>query len=254
MVVHAYYRHLWPGLHLQLGNLQVPFDLFASVPDHDLGERIEHDRPGAQVVVVENRGHDVGPFHTLVKGGALREYDAVLKLHTKLSPHRVDGDQWRTALWHGLLSDPPSAAQLARHVAHEPGAGGVVPAGNILPFGPDDLNWWPTRSLLQQDRRGRSAVRRSGQHSFPAGSMYWLSRSAVRALERLPSPLLLLDDRRLDGTGSHVLERLVGVALHRAGLSLVTTESVLSREHLDLSLAGRPPARPAPPRAEPRPR
>jgi hypothetical protein len=222
VVAHVFYPELWHALHLQLGNLQVPFDLHATVVDAALAGQIAADRPAAVLHITENRGRDVVPFLGLLQQGVLDGYDAVLKLHTKLSPHRVDGDEWRTALWHGLLSDPASAERLAHHVGQARGAGCLVPAGNILPFTPDDPNWPAAAQLASA--RGLPLT----ECEFPAGSMYWLAGAAVDALAVLP----VVDDSpesgALDGGFAHVLERLVGVALAAHHVTIETSESVLS--------------------------
>ena len=38
--------------------------------------------------------------------GAFDGYDAMLKVHTKRSPHRIDGDAWRVRLLDGVLGSP----------------------------------------------------------------------------------------------------------------------------------------------------
>jgi lipopolysaccharide biosynthesis protein len=148
----------------------------------------------------------------------------VLKLHTKKSPHRVDGDAWRISLWHGLLSDPASARRLAWHVATSTGAGCVLPAGNLLPFTADDPNWPLAEELLAH---GPWPLQEA---TFPAGSMYWLSPPAVRAIATLPRWQHGAEVDDLDGTPSHVLERLVGIALRTHGLAIQTCEDVLAQE------------------------
>jgi hypothetical protein len=226
VVVHVFYPELWESLIEQLGNLKEDYDLFLSLTaghsDH-LESAARERFPSADVQVLENRGRDIAPFLGFVRAGKLDNYSAVLKLHTKRSHHRVDGDDWRSSLWHGLLPNPADAKQFADLVSSNPDVGCIVPAGNVM-----------TSEFLgsNSDRIAELLARvgldfRAEDVEFPAGSMYWLDGDIVQLLKALsidPIADFELEDGQIDGTTAHALERLLGVLLKRRGQVVVHAE------------------------------
>jgi lipopolysaccharide biosynthesis protein len=226
VVVHMFYPELWAPLVDQLGNLQQPFDLFVSLTeghsDH-FASVIAQTHPDARVRVCPNRGRDIGPFVDLLRSGALDHYDAILKLHSKQSHHRVDGADWRAALWHGLLPDPASARRFADIVTHHPDVGAIVPAGNLH----------ATESIgSNAPQIGRLLARvglafRPDELRFPAGSMYWLDASIVELLKAIfphGSEEFETERGQVDGTVAHAFERVLGVLLTRRGQQIIASE------------------------------
>ena len=136
---------------------------------------------GNNIIVraVENRGRDILPFLALIAEGVFEDCDAVLKLHTKRSLHRVDGEAWRRALLSGLLGSP--GAIFAWKVELMSGAALVFPRTTyssdwclaqsqpILERMFQELGWSPRRSLVR----------------FPAGSMFACSRAWIASLRSL---------------------------------------------------------------------
>ncbi|MBK5307530.1 MAG: hypothetical protein JJD92_12645 [Frankiaceae bacterium] len=230
VVAHVFYPELWEPLAAQLGNLRQAHDLFVSLTeghtDH-LRDEVRHRFPRAFIEVLPNRGRDVAPFFTFVNSGRLDGYKAVLKLHTKKSPHRSDGDEWRRALWHGLLPNPDDAALFADVVANDKSVGCIVPAGNI--HGQEDLGPLVGRVRELVARTGAGFT--PGALEFPAGSMYWLDGGLVPKLKQLD----LRQERdfepelgQTNGGTAHAVERVMGVLVRSNGQAIVTAESVRS--------------------------
>jgi hypothetical protein len=226
VVVHLFYPDLWQSLAEQLGNLQEDYDLFVSLTEghsSHLANTIQQRFPLADVQVVENRGRDMAPFFGFVSAGKLDNYAAVLKLHTKRSHHRIDGDSWRDALWHGLLPNPTDATQFADLVSTHPDVGCIVPAGNVM----------TSEFLGSNVRRMTELLARLGldfrveEVEFPAGSMYWLDGDVVQLLKALsidPVNDFEMEEGQIDGTTAHALERVVGVLLKRRGQTVAHAE------------------------------
>ena len=63
--------------------------------------------------------------------GVFDGYDAVLKVHTKRSVHRLDGDAWRVELLDGVLPSPEGVRADPRPVPRDKDVGLVAPTGHV---------------------------------------------------------------------------------------------------------------------------
>ena len=237
VVVHVFYPELWPALALQLSNLhEQPFDLFVSVTrghaDY-LVKEILGAFPRAVVRAVENRGRDIAPLFLFLNEGLLEGYSAILKLHTKRSRHRADGDAWRASLLHGLLPSPHAARRFAQLVATREDVGCILPDGNVRRADAIGSNETRVAELL-----GRLGVPWDlASFEFPSGSMYWLSGSIVQRLGQLRLDLFTdfeEESGQIDGTTAHAVERVLGPLMQQQGRRILSSEEVLS----DVEVAG----------------
>lgn len=109
VVLHLYYPDLWAELRQAIERISEPFDLFVSLvkgASEHMRTSVKQVFPNAYIFDFENRGRDIGPFLVLIQSGVLFQYELVCKLHTKRSPHREDGDEWRGTLIGGILGSP----------------------------------------------------------------------------------------------------------------------------------------------------
>ena len=112
--VHLFYEDLWFEIKNYLKNLECyQFDLFISSPS-ELSERISNDiysfKKKTRIMIIENRGFDLGPFIYFLHKINLRRYDIIFKIHTKrnITPGNyygvyMKGNEWRTLLYEGIL-------------------------------------------------------------------------------------------------------------------------------------------------------
>ena len=242
VVAHVYYPELWHDIADRLARIPEPFDLVVTLT-RGRGEVIEHDIrvrvPHAQLLYVENRGRDMLPLLEVVRRGAVDGYDAVLKVHTKRSPHRLDGDGWRIALLDGVLSSPKDVRRTIDLLRVDPDVGLVVPAGHV--GGPEawggDLPVAAALAARLPLAFDPDALR------FPAGSMYWTRPWLLRRLLDLglTDEDFVVEAGHTDGTVAHALERFIGVMAAAAGLDLVETDEVASRLHQAVRTGSRRP-------------
>lgn len=223
IVVHIYYPDLWEELAATIKAAGIEHDLFVTYTNQgalseDLPGRVQADFPEARVIAMPNHGRDIFPFVHLVNSGLLSPYRAVCKIHTKKSPHRPDGDEWRRHLIAGLLPAQETRARLDRFLV-DPTAALWVADGQHY----EDARWWganqaPTAKLLN-----RVEIRPDANVlSFPAGSMYWLKPlmlSMIRGL-RLDQDDFELETAQVDGTTAHAFERALGYIASHAGLRI----------------------------------
>lgn len=218
VVVHAWYPDVFGELLDLLLTLPMPWELTVTTSgervaavDAELAAR----SVDARVQVHENRGRDVLPFLE-VADELLDDGDAVvLKLHTKRSPHREDGDAWRRQLvtslteartlqkYVGALSDGNSLGLVGPH-------GNAVCAEQHLGGNAAALDYLRVRLGLPAPLPDR----------FVAGSMFITTLEALRPL--LDAHLSRSDFEpeagQLDGTMAHAIERIITACVEARGL------------------------------------
>lgn len=106
ILLHIGYLDLWKEMKNHLSNIKIPYDLWITISGDDeidkriLKDRILHMYPESNVLLIHNRGMDMGGFFIALKQIFNKgiEYDFILKLHTKRN------DIWRNDLLSCLLN------------------------------------------------------------------------------------------------------------------------------------------------------
>jgi len=216
MVAHVFYPELLGEVLACWRRLPCGTPLHLSVPHEKIGE-LRTRLGGADGIVVHevaNRGRDIAPFLSVLSSGALEGYDAVLKLHTKRSPHLRTGDLRRRLLFTMLAGHPTHVRRILRVFADA----SVGHAG---------WHWmWRTRASYwhANEPAVRSVMDRMAPGTpvtlaFFEGSMFWFRPAALDPLRRLG---LTADDfdaeaGQTDGALHHAVERCFGLAARAAG-------------------------------------
>jgi lipopolysaccharide biosynthesis protein len=220
VVLHLFYLDLWPEIGRRLSTIEEPFDLIVSVPAERRAEAeatIQADVASAQVIGVENRGRDIGPFLELLGSGRFDRYDYLCKIHGKKSPHRDDGNEWRRDLLSDLLGDPGAIRHLIAWLDANPDAGLVGPTG--LRIAGEGHRWGSNEARLRQLAARAGLGESEIRVDFFAGSMFWCRRAALEPLKGLKLKLgdFEPEQNQIDGTLAHALERLFLLAAGHAG-------------------------------------
>ncbi|WP_374441862.1 rhamnan synthesis F family protein [Stella sp.] len=187
-----------------------------------------------RILVLPNRGRDIGAFLTGLGPAVLGEYEVVGHVHGKKTEHkpRAVVEPWRERLLQFLLGPAhPMMDRILAAFADDPGL------GLVYPDDPDALGWeMPVSGGLPPDlRTNRPAAqllaRRLGWEGlpeafdFPAGSMFWARTAALRPLLDLglgwddypPEPVAE------NATVLHALERLFCIVAERAGYRIAAS-------------------------------
>ncbi|MEO8748002.1 MAG: glycoside hydrolase family 99-like domain-containing protein, partial [Rhodanobacter sp.] len=156
----------------------------------------------AEINVFENRGRDVLPFLHVANRLLDENVDIVLKLHTKRSTHRDDGDSWRRDLLAKLLS-PQRAARVLAAFADNHELGLVAAEGHVQPL---SFYWGANRDAVAYltTRMGIGPACMESDR-FIAGSMFWVRLQALRPLldAHLEPAEFEPEQGQLDGTFAH---------------------------------------------------
>lgn len=233
VVLHLFYPEYWSEFAEALKRVPVHADVFITTPPDKVEwvkKIVDTDLPAAKVVVVENRGRDLGPLVELLQVVRLESYDYVLKLHTKRSPHlrSGQGELWRASLLKGLLP-VGRTRDLLEYLTSHPDVGMAAPARLIRPFdAATDPNSTKLKSIA--DRLGIDIGTRS--FSFPVGTMFWARGNVFSHLRALGLRSIDFEpeEGQLDGTMAHAMERAMPLLALRSGLQVQALPTTLYAE------------------------
>lgn len=239
---HVFYTAVWEDIARDLAAIRQPFDLIITRPygSHAVVRPRSSYLRSVVEMEVENRGRDILPFLTSLSRIPRPADEIGLKLHTKQSPHRGDGADWRRYLIRSLLEmDDNSRLVGPRLLAHEQRIGLVAPAAHLLPVaGRISTN---EEVMLRIVRRLTGSIAGSAvaHGRFPAGSMFWFRRAALESVAASDFTDLFIPERgQLDGTAAHAFERLFAFIVEQQNFlstGMETAESILQGKTSQLS-------------------
>lgn len=253
VVLHLYYRDLWPEFAWCLSRLSMLFHLIVTTNESDSAfERdVRQVFPEAEIHVMENRGRDVGPFMELLRQGHLDRFDAVCKLHGKRSalsgPRALLGHIWRRANLIDLVGSDEKVEHILRRFQTDPDIGMIgsprfhFPNGNF-----DEEGVWGENRDAVAGLIGRLGADPEGRRvEYYAGTMFWIGREPLAALTRLGLGLsdFEAENGAIDGTLAHAMERLFGMIPSVIGQKLEDAPVVYDPPNLFPPSPGPSPAR-----------
>jgi len=177
-----------------------------------------------------NRGRDILPFLHMAEQLLQQGEDIVLKLHTKRSTHREDGEAWRNELVSRLLH-PDRAQHIFNAFVEERRLGLVPPEGHVQRldyfWGANERN---VRQLLTRLGLPQADTRTD---TFIAGSMFWVRLEALRPMldAHFQPSLFDIEAGQVDGTLAHAVERTFSLTARHAGFMERDAASLLGILH-----------------------
>jgi lipopolysaccharide biosynthesis protein len=230
VVAHVHYPELWGDIDDRLSRMPSEFDLLVTITEgiaESAITRIMERHPRARIEVVPNRGRDWAPLLRLANAGLLAGYDAVAKVHTKKSEHRIDGDGWRLALLDGIFESPEQIRRIVDLLIEDRGVGLVVPTGHVS----GHEHWGSDQPIVEMLASRLPMAFDPDSLAFPAGSMFWCRPWVLERLADLDLDVTDFEPEggQYDATTAHALERFVGVLSEVAGMDVVEAMDVKSR-------------------------
>ncbi|HEV7253774.1 MAG TPA: rhamnan synthesis F family protein [Mesorhizobium sp.] len=226
-VVHLFYPEMAKEFRGYLQNVNLPMDIFittCSEDDKPVLEKVFSDweRGEVRVAVTPNRGRDIAP-KLLAFREAYENYDYVLHLHSKASPHEADLlANWRHHILQHLVGSPDIVQSTIAMFEADSGLGMIGPQ-HFEPIRPW-INWGGNKeaALHLIEKIGISADP-TAVLDFPSGSMFWLRPGALRPLleadfsfEDFPE-----EAGQTDGTLAHAIERMYYLICEAAGYNWI---------------------------------
>lgn len=220
--LHLYYPEMWLEVAQALQALDEPWDLFVSVPRFaatPVLQAIAQAVPQAVFRMDDNQGRDVLPWLHWLAAGTFDRYEWVCKLHTKKSPHRLDGAQWRAQLFDGLLGSPVQLHALLAHLRQHPEIGLAGPQAALVL--PGTAAWSGRNGRLIAALQTQLALGTGcAPLPFMGGTMFWFRPPSVRPLAALAGANFQTEMGQTDGTLAHAIERIIPQRAAQAGYTL----------------------------------
>lgn len=212
IVVHVHYPDVWEQMAERIAaTLPVEFYLVVTTSLQlatDLPRPRSRFLAGFEVMRAPNIGRDMRPF--LMALGRYGDFDVGLKLHTKRSLHRLEGDRWREAMIASLLPDQERVLRLVGLMRSDHRLSLIAPDDMLVSAAP-----WLGRNRPKMveiaERIGLDLA--AAERRTPvlcAGSMFWFRPASMAPLQ-----LSAIDDLfapemgQRDGTAAHALERMM---------------------------------------------
>ena len=229
MHIHAYYPELLPEIISRLSLNRVCPDLFISITDENarqlvVSELKDYKGRVVEILLVPNRGRDIGPFLTAFGQSILANYDYVGHFHTKKTADVKDsaiGKLWYLFLLENLLGGKSGA--MADSILAEIKSDASI--GMVFPDEPNVVGW-SVNQFYAEPLAARMDLGKLPEHfNFPVGTMFWSRASAFGPLVNLKLEWDDYPEEPLpyDGTLLHAIERLLPFTLSISKLRSATT-------------------------------
>ena len=232
--LHLFYPDMWEELSLYINNLRDDFDLFISIPD-----AVQVDttlfttwHKDTYIYRCPNRGRDVAPFLRMYTAAARHPYQQALKLHTKKSKHRQDGDVWRIDLYEKLIGSPKLIQTITKAFRKDTlrQLGIIAPDGHVV-----SSEYYLASNKENIEKLARRAdLGYSGEEfRFVAGSMFWFRMDSLFPLTLLHLEIDDFDPEQgqVDGTLAHALERYFGMLMYKTGYHIYVSNGKTLRSY-----------------------
>lgn len=159
----------------------------------------------------ENKGRDVLPFLKIMDDVVADKNEMLIKVHTKKSLHRIDGDTWRKELYSQLLSFPKYVRGFSKFKENKE-LSLISPDGNLVPIS----YYWGSneKNVLNLCKKYSINFSHNKNYQFIAGTMFLAKVSLFKELiEQRPIIENDFDNElgQIDGTLAHAYERFFGI-------------------------------------------
>jgi len=245
--LHIFYPELGETIAAYLKNIPTSIDVFISTREDSVQalKNIFTRVDNVQKIEVRhfgNIGRDVAPF-IVGFGDHILNYDYILKLHSKKSPHSNALSGWFLHCLDNLIgSEAVTATNLK--ALQSPNTGIVYPIENYALslgikhdscWGHEDGNYKKANPFLT--RFNLDHITRDSQFRFPTGTMFWCKPALLKPLLEWNLTWQDFDEEggQIDGTIAHSIERLIGLStteIFNQNLKTTYCGYFLSKQHL----------------------
>jgi lipopolysaccharide biosynthesis protein/SAM-dependent methyltransferase/exonuclease VII small subunit len=237
IVIHAFYVDVFKDILTYISNIKVNFKLYVTTPfDSQKGiEKILIEFGHAyHLLPTKNRGRDVLPFIKIMPVVKENGHELLLKLHTKKSKHREDGELWRNDVLDKLLL-PKNIKRILKRFYMKIDLGMVGPDGHVV----DMSTYWGSNESKVIRLAKRMGVDESVVMASPfvAGTMFYARISAIDPLLNLALSEcdFEVEKGQVDGTLAHAIERAFALSLISSDYQLSNSNDVTNSVNLDSS-------------------
>lgn len=217
VIVHVFYPDLWPVISSKLKILgKTSYDLYVTLAGTgpDAHDAIKREYPHSFVTTVPNRGRDVLPFVAVASTLKAKGYKSILKIHSKKSLHREDGNDWFTQILSTLLPDSKATLDNVLDKLTDKKTGIIGPEGQYVSL---EVNYGANAFFIMKlvrriysKQKYRELNGDRGAYGFFAGTMFWARLDAIDdLLSRVEVSDFEKEAGQIDTTIAHSIERLL---------------------------------------------
>jgi glycosyltransferase involved in cell wall biosynthesis len=228
--LHLFYPEMCELFAVYLNSIERPVDIFVSTTtlankqfiENCLGRILDREQRVC-VSVVENRGRDIAPLIVQFRH-IWEDYDYVLHLHSKKSPHAGFGQGWLLWVLRNILGNPFIVEQSLAYLHNNPECAMLFPDNyyEVKKY----AGWGGNEGRLSalMCRLGIENFKLPRYAHFPAGTMSWYKASAFRSIMDGRISLEDFDPEagQVEGTTAHVFERALPLFARTKGYALTT--------------------------------
>lgn len=237
VILHLFYPDMWQTEFASKLSLlkRYNFDLYVTVPigaSVTITDTIHKDFPGAYIFEVPNRGRDVLPFLQVARQLKQAGYEYVLKLHSKKSPQRIDGQDWLRDMLHKLLPKNKEAIEAILKKLKQTSTGIIGPSGHYLALPVSTIsqsvnrqNVYHVMSHAFSAEKAHYIDHRWWDYGFFEGTMFWVRLSAIEPLLDIPIHSFEEEAGQTDGTLAHAVERALCLCPEVSGMKIFEVDT-----------------------------
>ena len=253
VIIHFYYAEQVDTILNLLKNISIEYDLFCSISNQDEYDNIKNKvlkfNPNTNIIDVKNIGYDIWPFVYVINNVNLKDYDYIVKLHTKRDLDKdivMDfgnnyvlgpGSFWRDSLYGFIATREnfnkcldalknPKIGMCARFnlIHNHPNHCGVI----------DYAKSKYPKYILNLDK-----------YSFVAGTMFIAKAAPFQILKdmNIDESLFEKPTTKHETQFAHVLERTIGEIIYKSGMiisdpfSSIKQIKTVEKYHINLKYA-----------------
>lgn len=234
VVIHAYYEDVFDEILVYLEKIpEKQIRLYITTPIEKFKcfeKKLNKQKYKFYLLPVSNRGRDILPFLKVMPEVLKNGHELLIKIHTKKSKHREDGDVWRNDIFQKLITEKAlidNLEQLANH--HEIGMLG--PSEHIVPMS----FYMGANEKRVAQLAARLGVAKDNLQSlnFVAGTMFMARTKAIVPLMNLALTEIDFEAEvnQTDGTLAHAFERVFAISAFSVGLAVNSPDNVITENY-----------------------
>lgn len=218
VILHVHYIEVWGEIKALLDDILVecPMDIVVTTSSREIFDMAQNELPSAHLLLVDNRGRDILPLIFALREVSPLGYRSVLKLHTKRSLYRNDGDKIREDLLDALVTNAEAVRQSISRFEEDPRLGMLVPECYLIQHNDHNMTFDKEMVDLVCSMTGM----RFYCDVFPAGSMFWFRPEALAPILKIDESDFPPEEGLADGTIAHAVERMFCLMVKQCGFSV----------------------------------
>jgi lipopolysaccharide biosynthesis protein len=224
IIIHAYYKDIFGEIIELITKIKsINLKLIVTTTREnfsDVETALIASKLNFELLSLENKGRDILPFLKILKSERLEGYKYFLKLHTKKSPHRIDGERWRNEMIGTLLKEE-FLLDFMEYSEKNAEIGMIGPVGHILPMS----YYWGSNQKKILDAAVKLGFTKDDllKIKFVAGSMFFGRKDAFSPLLDLQFTDSDFEEElgQVDGTLAHAIERIFALVVKKQGYQLI---------------------------------